>query len=575
MFWNKRRNPTVRSSFCLVDFPVGVLRHFLLPLLEVREVAKLDTALLNRSLRTLLHEALVGVDVFTPVGVQQFVWFADRQCSSNHLHLTHGSSAPIDEKLLRYLTTTSMITVGRGSISLDVLSAMLSYCKILKSIVLTEGTMYRQRWNVPATLQLISIEVGNNVSVPCDCLLSLMTSKIHTLKLSQQQPAISILRKVAGVCKDVRKLSAFYQSVRGEPPTNMPYEEAMRQVLRNCAQLTNLQASVSTAEGYFGVGGSCLLHVKLHGQVGGLGDSQDTAIMNLVQASPRIQTLELYAFYGNTNVTLFAIAENLSDLRSLVITNIPFATDEGLSAIRISCPNLTSIQLRMCEAIENAGLIEGPSGMLQHLSLSTSVLTHSTLIACVRHDNNLRTLNLEGLVDLAWTILPTTLIEVVHYLPHLVEFVFDDHAGNSCLVDDFMSALVLCCPLLQVLRIPNSRNITSVGQQQVSNLRHLRELSLLGCCDLTSDALCAIAKGCPALESISISSASNRGICHLAKYCRRLQYISIWNCKWVRDYALLKLIASARDLHTLYIHNSYLLSYRLKQRLITIRRRNW
>lgn len=356
------------------------------------------------------------------------------------------------------------------------------------------------------------------------------------------------------------------------PPVEAECEAALSAVVNNCTHLTTLRANVYSPHGFFRIGevrATNLKHVALNGHFTlRIADPQDDAIVAMAVSCTNIEKLELTYFSNNTDVSLHAIANHLPQLHTLHITEMNFATDAGVGAVRSACSKLTSLQLRNCANVRGAGLSRGPLGVLTDLAIDGATLTEDNLISCTQHNYNILTLQIGARMraDAALALPPTALSRSVVHVTHLTEFRFwccEENPESKCVNDELFIALGQHCRKLVKLNLYHGKCVTSAGFGALSNLRLLQELTLDHCTQLSNASLTSIAQSCTNMRRLSMKGCAwvtSPGICAVAQHCRQLTFLCIVGCSWVRDHAILELVRCLPHLNTVVVKDNYLLS---------------
>jgi hypothetical protein len=283
--------------------------------------------------------------------------------------------------------------------------------------------------------------------------------------------------------------------------------------------------------------------------------------------------LELYHFPTATDVSCHAIANYLPHLHTLNVNDLQGVTDIGVSAVRSACVKLTTLDISSCYNVRGGGLALGPSGVLEHLTLSSiGTPTEENLISCAQHNYNLCTLEILLHKNAHTPDLPSTaLSRSVVYLTQLTEFDYQclGEKENTCVNDELLSALGQYCSMLVKLRLRDGRCITSAGFKALSGLSCLEELTLDHCTQLNNSSTTAIAQGCRNMRKLSVVGCvwvTSPGISAIARCCSKLTYLNISECSWVRDCAILELIRCLPHLGTVIVKDNYLLSAAVKSK---------
>jgi EIN3-binding F-box protein len=115
--------------------------------------------------------------------------------------------------------------------------------------------------------------------------------------------------------------------------------------------------------------------------------------------------------------------------------------------------------------------------------------------------------------------------------------------------DAGVSALARGCPALRSLSLWDVPQVTDAGLAEIAAECHaLERLDITGCPLVTDKGLIAVAQGCPELKSLTIEACSgvaNEGLKAIGRSCVKLQAVNIKNCAHVDDQGVSGLVCSA------------------------------
>ncbi|OEL30520.1 EIN3-binding F-box protein 1, partial [Dichanthelium oligosanthes] len=115
--------------------------------------------------------------------------------------------------------------------------------------------------------------------------------------------------------------------------------------------------------------------------------------------------------------------------------------------------------------------------------------------------------------------------------------------------DAGISALARGCPALRSLSLWDVPQVTDAGLAEIAAECHVLErLDITGCPLVTDKGLIAVAQGCPELKSLTIEACSgvaNEGLKAIGRCCAKLQAVNIKNCAHVDDQGVSGLVCSA------------------------------
>uniref|UniRef100_A0A804UJA1 F-box/LRR-repeat protein 15-like leucin rich repeat domain-containing protein n=2 Tax=Zea mays TaxID=4577 RepID=A0A804UJA1_MAIZE len=115
--------------------------------------------------------------------------------------------------------------------------------------------------------------------------------------------------------------------------------------------------------------------------------------------------------------------------------------------------------------------------------------------------------------------------------------------------DAGVCALARGCPELRSLTLWDVPQVTDAGLAEIAAECHsLERLDITGCPMITDKGLVAVAQGCPELKSLTIEACSgvaNEGLKAIGRCCAKLQAVSVKNCAHVDDQGVSGLVCSA------------------------------
>jgi F-box and leucine-rich repeat protein GRR1 len=124
------------------------------------------------------------------------------------------------------------------------------------------------------------------------------------------------------------------------------------------------------------------------------------------------------------------------------------------------------------------------------------------------------------------------------YCPLLTKAILDECIN---ITEDGLIPLLSECPYIQRLTLTGVVHVTDRCIVQAVNahgLRHIKELNLSGCKNITDIAVSAIARNCALLNELSLSGCVNvtsKSVIELADSCQILLSLNIFGCKHIRS----------------------------------------
>ncbi len=275
---------------------------------------------------------------------------------------------------------------------------------------------------------------------------------------------------------------------------------SLRALAAGCSQLRCLELSTRCAideATAAALAASCpeLNTLRLSG-----GGSLPAESCRALALSPRLRTLELYDVgEGGGHGGLRALLAGCVLLESLALGSTAWPDDAAAVAVGATCPRLR--ELRVCSATGVTGL--------SALARGCPLLERLCLEACLPDSD-------------------ATLAALAVACPRLHTV---DVAG--ALSDAAFVALVSACPLLRALRISGCEGVTNTTLVAVgAHATKLNHLCVQGCRGVTDEGMCAVARGCPQLRTISLArtGATDVSIWAMATMCRELRSVDASDC---------------------------------------------
>ncbi|CAM8902992.1 unnamed protein product [Rhodiola kirilowii] len=228
----------------------------------------------------------------------------------------------------------------------------------------------------------------------------------------------------------------------------------------------------------------------------------DVGLTYVGEGFKKLEKLSLIWCSNVSSVGLISLAERCRALKYLDLQGC-YVGDPGIAAVGACCKQFEEINLRFCEGLSDAGVIElvkGCSDTLKVIGIAACAkITDVSLNAVGSHCQKLETLSLDS--------------EFIH--------------------NEGVLAVARGCPLLKVLKL-QCVNVTDEALQSVgSSCQSLEQLALYSFQRFTDKSLRAIGNGCKRLKDLTLSDCfflSDKGLESVAAGCTELTHIEVNGC---------------------------------------------
>ncbi|XP_022760432.1 F-box/LRR-repeat protein 4 isoform X3 [Durio zibethinus] len=279
----------------------------------------------------------------------------------------------------------------------------------------------------------------------------------------------------------------------------------------------------------------------------------DAGLTAVADGFSKLEKLSLIWCSNVTSLGIMSLAQKCSFLKSLDLQGC-YVGDQGLAVVGKCCKQLEDLNLRFCESLTDAGLVDLVTGCgksLKSLGMAACArITDKSLEAVGSQCKSLENLSLDsefirnkGILAIAQgcPLLKVLKLQCINVTDRALIAV-----GVSCLslemlalrsFQQFTDERLTELALLYCQRIGNFA-LHEVGK----GCKYLQALHLVDCSSIGDEAICSIAKGCRNLKKLHIRrcyEVGNKGIIAVGEHCHSLTDLSLRFCDRVRDEALI------------------------------------
>ncbi|KAK4759391.1 hypothetical protein SAY87_022522 [Trapa incisa] len=314
------------------------------------------------------------------------------------LTLAHGSpvTAPLAASLKKLVMLHS-IKLDGCSVTCSGLKAIGSYCVSLGELSLSKCSGVTDEafsFLVTRQKQLKKLDITCCRQIT-DISLAHITSSCTGLTSLKMESCSQVLKEafvlIGQRCHFLEELDLTDNEVD---------DEGLKSIGR-CSRLTVLKLGIClniTNEGLSHIGRSCskLVELDLYRSSG----IAESGIVAIAQGCPSLEMINTSYCYGITDNVLVSLSK-CTKLHTLECRACPHITSLGLAMITIGCKQLTKLDLKKCNKIDDAGMISLAhfSQNLRHINLSYTSVTDLGLLslASISCLQSMTILHLKGL----------------------------------------------------------------------------------------------------------------------------------------------------------------------------------
>ncbi|XVE65718.1 hypothetical protein DITRI_Ditri08aG0022000 [Diplodiscus trichospermus] len=306
----------------------------------------------------------------------------------------------------------------------------------------------------------------------------------------------------------------------------------------------------------------------------------DAGLTAVANGFSKLEKLSLIWCPNVTSLGIMSLAQRCSYLKSLDLQG-SYVGDQGLAVVGKCCKLLADVNLRFCESLTDAGLVDLATGCgtslkslamaacakitdksleavgslcksLESLTLDSEFIRNKGILAIAQGCPLLKVLKLQcmNVTDDALMAVGISCLSLEMLALYSFQQLTDNglrSIGKGCkklknltlsdcyfLSDKGLEAVASGCTGLTHLEVNGCHNIGTIGLESVGkSCPHLTELALLYCQRIGNFSLQEVGRGCKYLQALHLvdcSSIGDGGICSIARGCRNLKKLHIRRC---------------------------------------------
>lgn len=261
------------------------------------------------------------------------------------------------------------------------------------------------------------------------------------------------------------------------------------------------------------------------------GSQLSNAPLEKLKLCSNLRTLNLSWATQLVDPTIVEITAACLHISTLALAHCPQITSHCLVNLP---PGLTSLDISHCPQIFDLGPLRSQCINLTNLNLANCLISEDRLSGLFGSGILLKSINLKGCKQVSSKFVS----RMAKYSPLLNKAILDECIN---ITEDGLRPLLVNCPYLQRVAFTGVTNVTDssiLSAVQSHGLRHLKEINLSGCKQLTDTAISAIAANCALLNDLSLSGCSNISpapIREIANNCHTLRTLNVLGCKKIQS----------------------------------------
>jgi F-box and leucine-rich repeat protein 2/20 len=293
------------------------------------------------------------------------------------------------------------------------------------------------------------------------------------------------------------------------------------------------------------------------------------SIMAMARGCPKLQTMSLANSQWVSDQSVAFLAERCKELRSVCLHGCNRVTDETIKAIANSCPDLEKLDiaglptdgsygtLRTSKITDESFVIVGEKcSKLVGISIASNKVTDIGIAALARGCPQLRSFSANDCPSIS----TAGIMALSHGCKELRTVKLED---CKCVRNDCLFRIGEGCPELTSLTLSSNDLVTNAGISRITGgCEKLTSITINDCDEIDDTALIAVGSSCPNLLEIVIGSNlssrnfSNRGLIAVACGCPALESISISNCPHITDAGVIVLAQKCFQLKSISLRYS-------------------
>ena len=386
---------------------------------------------------------------------------------------------------------------------------------------------------------------------------------LHTLDLSDSKVTDAGLLMIAQGCPQLKDITlGFCKKIS---------DKGLLALAVNLPGMTSIHFCLeakATHVGVHAIAEHCPALVKISIHVVYFHDSVELndSILAIARGCPRLQAFSIRSWSCDeiTDHSVAFLAERCKELRSVCLNGCKGVTDKGMKAVANSCPHLEKLEVAglFCysedyrqahwyssEITDESFVVVGQKcSKLVDIKIACNKVADIGIAALARGCPQLRSFYADGC-----SISTAGITALSHGCEELHTIRLTNCRRIS---DDCLFRIAEGCPELTSFKLSMSEALTSAGISCIARgCEKLTSIMIINCNKIDDTALIAIGSSCPNLLEISIGSTSpnfsDRGLIAIACGCPALGSISISTCPNITDAGVIVLAQKCLQLKSI------------------------
>ena len=551
--------------------PIELVGQKVLGLLSLKDLVNLDSALLNKTVRS---DFLTILQHCLPLNYDPrlagYQWLKKRNCriSCIKLSLNQKDCFDIDTSIVEKLK----LVVNRIPTLLDInqLQENHTVSKITSIHIYNmegnNGTVINQMISILSNLNTIILSASEESHLTWLCDMKTINTNIEEVIIFT--PVVSYdLANFITQCKKLKRLEIL-NVVSWEEDPNIFLEN----VGRNCSDFEyfktyNPSSTLIDDTGIIALAHGCPnLHTLLLSFASAL---TDRSIIAVAQHCPKFKALTLHDANKLTSASLIAISKHRLPINSLDIPWIPIDSVE----VAAQCAHALSRITNLPVSNESVQVYLPYMTSLTRFTIRNSMdasHTEAVLTAITAHCRQLHTVAICGRTE----AILQQLIALACNNPYLTSVCLNE---ATALTDSLLAELAKHCPKLTNIDISNSLLLTDTGLIALSeSCLQLNSIEFENCTQIGDALFSVFLQNCLKLGRIRVRACplfSDSSLLALSAHSRQLNFLFVRNCGLITEAAIVELVQNCHKLSLLWVPSAVLSEF-TKWQLLSQRNSN-